>query len=89
MFKGGVGDWGLQARVGDGLKHVPLFLLSSCSFFFFFELVGAGVVVCLKGEGNHVIWETIIKEQDDNKKKATCLTRGNKKKRTMLFGKQA
>ena len=42
-----------------------------------------------KGERNHVIWETSIKEQDDNKKKGTCLTRGNKKKGTMLFGKQA
>ena len=67
--------------------------LSSCChlvpFFFFFELVGAGGFGVFKGERNHVIWETIMKEQDDKKKKGTCLTRGNKKKRTMLFGKQA
>ena len=60
--------------------------LSSC---FFFELVGPGGFGVFKGERNHVIWETIIKEQDDNKKKGTCLIRGNKKTKTMLFGKQA
>ena len=40
-------------------------------------------------EMNHVVWETSRKEQDNNKKKGTCLTRGNQKKGTMLFGKQA
>ena len=66
---------------------MPFFLLSSS--FFVFELVGAGGFGVFKGERNHVIWETIIKEQDDNKKKGTCLTRGNRKKITMLYGKQA
>ena len=28
---------------------MPFFLLSSCSFVFFFELVGAGGLVCLRG----------------------------------------
>ena len=84
-----LGIGGLKARVGDWmvLKHVPFFLLSSS--FLFFELVGAGGFGVFNGERNHVIWETIIKEQDDKKKKGTCLTRGNKKKRTMFFGKQA
>ena len=37
-------SWGL-----DGCKHVPFFLLSSCSLFLFFELVGAGGFGVFKG----------------------------------------
>ena len=62
---------------------MPFFLLSSS--FLFFELVGAGGFGVFNGERNHVIWETMIKEQDDNKKKGTCLTRGNKKKKEPCY----
>ena len=46
--------------------------LSSCChlLFLFFELVGAGGFGVFNGERNHVIWEAIIKEQDDKRRKA-------------------